>query len=100
MRYVVSLVLIGSVIASDVVSAETGRVKRPPPDVSELELIASETAMNDGLLRKGDIVVTDRGFFVFLGPAPDGVTNEFARVPDPALQANQPGNRSDGRRAN
>jgi hypothetical protein len=29
-------------------------------------------------------VVTDRGFFVFRGPAPDGVTNEFTRVPNPA----------------
>ncbi|MEH2535958.1 hypothetical protein V1277_004742 [Bradyrhizobium sp. AZCC 1588] len=61
--------------------------------------------MNDTLLQKGDIVVTDRGFLVFRGPAPDGMTNEFARVPDPALPANQPGNltakhRSDGRRAN
>ncbi|WP_145963606.1 hypothetical protein [Bradyrhizobium algeriense] len=59
--------------------------------------------MNDSLLQKGDIVVTDRGFFVFRGPAPDGVTNEFTRVPDPALPANQPGgpgakSRPDGRR--
>ena len=48
-------------------------------------------------------MVTDRGFFVFRGPSPDGVTNEFTRVPDPALSANQPGNltakrRSDDRR--
>ena len=47
--------------------------------------------MNDSLLQKGDIVVTDRGFFVFLGPAPDGVTNEFAQGaqswPCPAKQA-------------
>jgi hypothetical protein len=62
-------------------------------------------AMNDTLLQKGDIVVTDRGFFVFRGPAPDGVTNEFARVPDPAVRADQPGNltakyRLDGRRQN
>jgi hypothetical protein len=83
MRYVVSLALIGSVIASDVVSAETGRIKRPPPDASELERIASETAMNDGLLRKGDIVVTDRGFFVFRGVGPDGYTFEFSPVPNP-----------------
>lgn len=40
--------------------------------------------MNDNLL-KGDIVVTDRGFFVFRGPAPDGVTNEFTRIPDPGV---------------
>jgi hypothetical protein len=84
MQYLASITLIGSVIVSDVaVSAETGRIKRPPPDASELERIASETAMNDGLLRKGDIVVTDRGFFVFRGVGPDGYTFEFSPVPNP-----------------
>ncbi len=34
--------------------------------------------MNDGLPQKGDIVVTDRGFFVFIGLAADGYTYEFA----------------------
>jgi hypothetical protein len=84
---------------------ESGRIRRPPPSAAEAARIASDMAMNDTLLQKGDIVVTDRGFFVFRGPAPDGVTNEFARVPDPAVQANQPGNpaakyRLDGRRQN
>jgi hypothetical protein len=84
---------------------ESGRVRRPPPSAAEAARIASDMAMNDSLLQKGDIVVTDRGFFVFRGPAADGVTNEFARVPDPGLPANQPGHatakqRSDGRRAN
>jgi hypothetical protein len=83
---------------------ESGRIRRPPPSAAEAARIASDMAMNDTLLQKGDIVVTDRGFFVFRGPAPDGVTNEFTRVPDPALPANQPGNltkqRSDGRRPN
>ena len=84
---------------------ESGRIRRPPPSAAEAARIASDMAMNDTLLQKGDIVVTDRGFFVFRGPAPDGVTNEFARVPDPAVQADQPGNltakyRSDGRRQN
>ena len=62
---------------------ESGRIKRPPPSAAEAARIASDMAMNDSLLQKGDIVVTDRGFFVFLGPAPDGETNEFARVPNP-----------------
>jgi hypothetical protein len=84
MQYVVSLALIGSVIASDGVSAEMGRIKRPPPDASELARIASETAMNDSLLQKGDIVVTDRGFFVFRGVGADGYTFEFSPVPNPA----------------
>ena len=34
-------------------------------------------AMNDNLLRKGDIVATDRGFVIFRGMAADGVTNVF-----------------------
>jgi len=72
------------VLSTAAVSAqESGRIKRPPPSAAEAARIASDMAMNDSLLQKGDIVVTDRGFFVFLGPASDGVTNEFARVPNP-----------------
>ncbi|MEH2526228.1 hypothetical protein V1288_004137 [Bradyrhizobium sp. AZCC 2176] len=69
---------------------ESGRIRRPPPSAAEADRIASEMAMNDSLLQKGDIVVTDRGFFVFRGPAPDGVTNEFTRVPNPGT-AGRPG---------
>jgi hypothetical protein len=39
--------------------------------------------MNDSLHRKGDIVATDRGFFIFRGMAPDGITNDFVPVPNP-----------------
>jgi hypothetical protein len=39
--------------------------------------------MSDSLLRKGDIVATDRGFFVFRGTAEDGIANDFAPVPNP-----------------
>ena len=39
--------------------------------------------MNDSLLRKGDIVATHRGFFVFRGLGPDGYTFEFSPVPNP-----------------
>jgi hypothetical protein len=35
------------------------------------------------LLRKGDIVATDRGFFMFRGLAPDGITNDFVPVANP-----------------
>ncbi|KRQ94755.1 hypothetical protein CQ12_04300 [Bradyrhizobium jicamae] len=84
MRYLGSLALIGSVLAANVAySAETGRIKRPSPDASELERVASETAMNDSLLQKGDIVVTHRGFFVFRGVGPDGYTYEFSTIPNP-----------------
>ena len=57
--------------------------RRAPPDAAEIERIASETAMNDSLLRKGDIVATHRGFFVFRGLGPDGYTFEFSPVPGP-----------------
>jgi hypothetical protein len=61
-----------------------GRIKRKPPSAMEAERIASDMAMNDSLLRKGDIVATDRGFFIFRGLAPDGITGDFLPVPDPA----------------
>jgi hypothetical protein len=60
-----------------------GRIKRKPPSVAETERIASEMALNDSLLQKGDIVATDRGFFIFRGLAPDGITGDFAPVPNP-----------------
>ena len=83
-RLPLAIALIASMIASGVaVSEETGRIKRKPPDAAEAERIASETAMNDSLLQKGDIVVTDRGFFVFRGVAADGYTFEFSPVPNP-----------------
>jgi hypothetical protein len=60
---------------------------REPPTPIEAERIASDTAMNDSLLRKGDIVATDRGFFVFRGSAEDGIANDFAPVPNPLSSA-------------
>jgi hypothetical protein len=39
--------------------------------------------MNDGLLQKGDIVVTDRGLFVFWGVGSDGYSFEFSSVLSP-----------------
>jgi len=49
--------------------------------------MASESAITDSILRKGDIVVTDRGFFMFRGYLADGVTGDFAPVPNPASNA-------------
>ena len=84
MKLLLPIALVASVIASGIAdAAETGRIKRKPPDAAEAERIASEIAMNDSLLQKGDIVVTDRGFFVFRGLAPDGYTYEFSQVPNP-----------------
>jgi len=84
MKFLLPIALMVAVIASGTaVAAETGRIKRKPPDTAEAERIASEMAMNDSLLQKGDIVVTDRGFFVFRGVASDGYTYEFSPVPSP-----------------
>ena len=84
MKFLLPIALIATVAASGLaVAAETGRIKRKPPDAPEAERIASETIMNDSLLQKGDIVVTDRGFFVFRGLASDGYTYEFSQVPNP-----------------
>jgi hypothetical protein len=65
---------------------EHGRIKKKPPTAVEAERIASETVRNDGSLQKGDIVATDRGFFMFRGLARDGV-NEFVPVPNPLSSA-------------
>jgi hypothetical protein len=81
------LVLAWVLVSANAVSAQDSpRIKRKPPTSAEVERIASDTAMNDSLLRKGDIVVTDRGFFVFRGIAQDATTNEFARIPDPTAK--------------
>jgi hypothetical protein len=61
---------------------EHGRIKKKPPTAVEAEHIASEMVRNDGSLQKGDIVATDRGFFLFRGLAPDGINNEFEPVPN------------------
>ena len=85
MKQLLLIALIAVVFASEIAaSAESVRIRRRPPDTAEAERIASETVMNDGLLQKGDIVVTDRGYFVFRGVAADGYTFEFSPVPNPA----------------
>jgi hypothetical protein len=81
---------IALVLSAPAQAQESGRIRRPPPSAAEADRIASEVAMNDSLLQKGDIVVTDQGFFVFRGPAPDGVINEFTSVPNPGA-AGRPG---------
>ena len=85
MKQLLPIALIAVISASDSATAvESIRIQRKPPDAAEAGRIASETVMNDGLLQKGDIVVTDRGYFVFRGVAADGYTFEFSPVPNPA----------------
>ncbi|WKA30648.1 hypothetical protein [Bradyrhizobium roseum] len=77
--------LCASIPSTPAHAEERGRIRRPPPSQAEAERLASEMALNDGLLERGDIVVTDRGFFVFRGLAPDGSTGEFTQVPNPVI---------------
>ena len=59
------------------------RIKKKSPTPAEAERIASDLAMNDSSLQKGDIVSTDRGLFVYQGIGADGYTNEFTLVANP-----------------
>jgi hypothetical protein len=63
-------------------SASAERIKRQPPNEKETARAASEQAMNDGNLQKGDIVSTDHGFFEFRGVMQDG-RFDFVLIPNP-----------------
>jgi hypothetical protein len=77
------LVILVVVLQSVSAALALERIKKKPPTPAETERIASDEAMNDGTLQKGDIVRTDRGFFVYRGIGPDGYTNDFAPVANP-----------------
>jgi hypothetical protein len=77
------LIALCLIFADAALAQESSRIKRKPPTREEAARAAAEMAMNDNLLRKGDIVATDRGFVVFRGLAADGITNEFAPVANP-----------------
>ncbi|HEX3161247.1 MAG TPA: hypothetical protein VHQ92_01610 [Pseudolabrys sp.] len=47
--------------------------------------------MADSILRIGDIVVTDRGFFMFRGFLAGGETGDFVPVPNPLSGAKKSG---------
>jgi hypothetical protein len=68
---------------------EHGRFKWKRPTQAEADRVASESALTDSILRKGDVVVTDRGFFIFRGFLPDGTTGDFVPVPNPLSHANK-----------
>jgi hypothetical protein len=71
----------------EVGAQEQGRVKWKRPTQAEADRMASELAMTDSILRNGDIVVTDRGFFMFRGFLADGATGDFVPVPNPLSNA-------------
>jgi hypothetical protein len=60
------------------------RIKKKPT-AAEADRAASDQAMTDSSLQKGDIVSTDRGFFVYRGVGADGYTNDFVPVANPLL---------------
>jgi len=49
----------------DALAQDHGRIKKKPPTPADAERIVSDMAMSDGTLQKGDIVTTNRGFFLF-----------------------------------
>jgi hypothetical protein len=81
--------LIAVVLLQPVCDASAERIKRKPPDDAELARLASDEAMNDGILRKGDIISTDRGFLQLRGLKEDG-SYDFAPVPNPLSPVKQP----------
>jgi hypothetical protein len=83
MKKLLPLTLILLVGASAVSAQESFRIKRKPPTPEEAARAAAEMAMNDSLLRKGDIIATGSGFVVFRGLAPDGITNQFEPARNP-----------------
>ena len=84
MKRIAALLLVTLLLPTVTAFAEDqGRIKRKAPTLVEVERIASDMAMNDSILQKGDIVSTYRGFFLFRGLGPDGITNDFVPVANP-----------------
>ena len=79
------LVVLAAILQTGFAAAadDRGRIKKKPSTPVESERLASQVVMNDSSLHKGDIVSTDRGFFLYRGRGPDGYTNDFVRVPNP-----------------
>jgi hypothetical protein len=65
---------------------EHGRVKWKPPTPEQAARRASGEAMNDSILRRGDVVATDRGFLLYRGYAEDG-SRDFVAVQNPLMPA-------------
>ena len=62
--------------------ASAERIKRKPPDEATLARLASDQVINDGGLRRGDIISTDRGFFQLRGLKADG-SYDFVSIANP-----------------
>lgn len=55
-----------------------------PPNsaVADIEA-ADQQVMNDSSLRRGDIIATSKGFFVFVGRGGEGRLSDFVPAPNP-----------------
>lgn len=75
-------ILVLAMLLAPILGAVAERIKRKSPDEAERARLASEQVLNDGDLRTGDIIATDRGFFQLRGFNVDGSYN-LAPVPNP-----------------
>jgi hypothetical protein len=88
MKFLIGLLIACVLFASfELEAQERGRVKWKSPTPAEADRLASESAMSDSILRNGDIVVTDRGFFMFQSDSADGASRTFVPVPNPMAAA-------------
>jgi hypothetical protein len=75
-------ILVLVMLSAPIFGAMAERIQRKPPDEAERARRASEQVLNDGDLRTGDIISTDRGFFQIRGLNVDG-SYDLAPVPNP-----------------
>jgi hypothetical protein len=75
-------ILVLAMLLAPILGAMAERTKRKPPDEAERARLASEQVLNDGDLRTGDIISTDRGFLQIRGLNVDG-SYDLAPVPNP-----------------
>jgi hypothetical protein len=54
----------------------------PPPSEKEEADAASQRAMNDPSLQRGDVIATRQGFVVFVGREEEHQPNDFVPTPD------------------
>lgn len=84
--------LVAVTLIESVHAASAERIRRKPPDEAGLARLAADRAINDGSLRKGDIIVTDRGFLQLRGLKGDG-SYDFAPIQNPfSTTKRAPGN--------
>ena len=75
-------ILVLAMLLAPMLGAVAERIKRKSPDEAERARLASEQVLNDGDLRTGDVIATDRGFFQLRGFNVDG-SYDLAPVPNP-----------------